>query len=128
MFETQMSVFHEISMALDESIDTCDTALLLIFVQGIDAEFEITEELAGLQSSKGTTAREDIFQKLCETLKSLQLNWKELCCVTTNGVKSMVGSNSGVLTRIKTEMECSNFSLPMQYTAAYTSKLYVVKL
>jgi hypothetical protein len=25
-------------------------------------------------------------------------------------------------------MECSNFSLPMQYTAAYTSKLYVVKL
>jgi hypothetical protein len=34
--------------------------------------------------------------------------------MTTDGAKSMVGSNSGVVTRIKTEMECSNFSLPMQ--------------
>jgi hypothetical protein len=57
---------------------------------------------------------EDIVQNLCETLRSLHLNWKELCCVTTDGAKSMVGSNSGVVTRIKTEMECSNFSPPMQ--------------
>jgi hypothetical protein len=28
----------------------------------------MTEELAGLQSLKGTTTGEDIFQKLCETL------------------------------------------------------------
>jgi hypothetical protein len=39
-------------LALDESTDTLDTAQLLIFVRGIDAEFEITEELAGLQSKK----------------------------------------------------------------------------
>jgi hypothetical protein len=93
-------------LALDESTDTCDTAELLIFVRGIDAEFEITEELAGLQSLKGTTTGEDIFQKLCETLRSLHLNWKELCCVTTDDAKNMVGSNSGVVTRIKTEVEC----------------------
>jgi hypothetical protein len=34
--------------------------------------------------------------------------------VTIDGAKSMAGSNSGVVTRIKTEMECSNFSPPMQ--------------
>jgi hypothetical protein len=34
--------------------------------------------------------------------------------VTTDGAKSMVGSNSGVVTRIKTEMKYSNFSPPMQ--------------
>jgi hypothetical protein len=34
--------------------------------------------------------------------------------VTTDGAKSMVGSNSGVVIRIKTELECSNFSPPMQ--------------
>jgi hypothetical protein len=39
-------------LALDESTDTCDTAQLLILVRGIDAEFEITEKLAGLQSLK----------------------------------------------------------------------------
>jgi hypothetical protein len=101
-------------LALDESTDTCDTAQLLLFVRGIYAKFEITEELTGLQSLKGTTTGEDIFQKLCETLRSLHLNWNELCCVTTDGAKSMVGSNSGVVTRIPTEMECSNFSPPMQ--------------
>jgi hypothetical protein len=41
------------SLALDESTDTCGTAQLLIFVRGIGVEFEITEELAGLQSKKG---------------------------------------------------------------------------
>jgi hypothetical protein len=110
MFKKQMSVFTKFSLALDESTDTCDTAQLLTFVRGIDAEFEITEELAGFQGLKGTTTGEDIFQKLYETLRSLLLNWKELCCVTTDGAKSMAGSNSGVVTRIKTEMECSNFS------------------
>jgi hypothetical protein len=60
--------FTKFSMALDESTDTCDTAELLIFVRGINSEFEMTEELAGLQSLKGTTTGEDIFQKLCETL------------------------------------------------------------
>jgi hypothetical protein len=106
--------FTKFSLALDESTDTCDTVRLFIFVRGIDAEFEITEELAGLQSLKGTTIGEDAFQKLCETLRGLHLNLKKLCCVTTDGEKSIVGSNSGVVTRIKTEMECSNFSPPMQ--------------
>jgi hypothetical protein len=69
--------FTKFSLALDESTDTCDTARLFIFVPGIDAEFEITEELAGLQSLKGTTTGEDAFQKLCETLRSLHLNWKK---------------------------------------------------
>jgi hypothetical protein len=44
--------FTKFSLALDESTDTCDTAQLLIFVQGIEAEFEIAEELARLQSLK----------------------------------------------------------------------------
>jgi hypothetical protein len=49
-------------LALDESTDTRDTAQLLIFVRGIDAEFEINEELAERQSLKGTTTGEDIFR------------------------------------------------------------------
>jgi hypothetical protein len=106
--------FTKFSLALDESTDTCDTAQLLIFIRRIDAKFEITEQLAGLQSLKETTTGENIFQKLCETLRSLHLNWKELCCMITDGVKSVAGSNSGVVTHIKTEMECSNFSPPMQ--------------
>jgi hypothetical protein len=72
--------FTKFSLALDETTHTCDTAQLLIFVRGIDAEFEITKELARLQSFKGTTTREDIFQKLCATLRSpLKLERTLLC-------------------------------------------------
>jgi hypothetical protein len=114
MFKNKCQSFTKFSFAADESTDACDTAQLVIFVRGIDAEFEITEELPGHQSKKGTTTGEVICQKLCETLRSLHLNWKDLCCVTTDGAKSMVGSNSDVVTHTKTEMECSNFSPPMQ--------------
>jgi hypothetical protein len=38
-FKNKCQSFTEFSLALDESTDICDTAQLLIFVQGIDAEF-----------------------------------------------------------------------------------------
>jgi hypothetical protein len=37
--ENECQSFTKFSLALDESADTCDTAQLLIFVRGIDAEF-----------------------------------------------------------------------------------------
>jgi hypothetical protein len=47
-FKNKCQSFTKFSLALYESTDTCDTAQLLIFDRGIDAKFEITEELAGL--------------------------------------------------------------------------------
>jgi hypothetical protein len=40
-------------LALDESTDTCDIAQLLIFVRGIDAEFEITARISWDSELKG---------------------------------------------------------------------------
>ena len=46
--------FTYFSLALDESSDAHDTAQLLIFLRGITPDFEITEELASVQSMKST--------------------------------------------------------------------------
>ena len=43
------------SLALDESNDVRGTAQLLIFVRGINDNFEIIEELLAMESLKGTT-------------------------------------------------------------------------
>ncbi|XP_061893178.1 general transcription factor II-I repeat domain-containing protein 2-like [Entelurus aequoreus] len=47
--------FDCFSLALDESCDVRDTPQLLIFLRGITADFQITEELAAMQSIKETT-------------------------------------------------------------------------
>lgn len=58
------------SLAMDESNDVCDIAQFLIFIRDIDHNFVITEELAAVHSLKGTTKSEDLFQKVCDSVKN----------------------------------------------------------
>ena len=57
--QKQSKQFAYFSLALDESTDVQDTAQLLVFNRGVTPtngdNFEISEELAALQSLKGTT-------------------------------------------------------------------------
>ncbi|XP_069461251.1 general transcription factor II-I repeat domain-containing protein 2-like [Ambystoma mexicanum] len=101
------------SLALDESNDVRDSAQLLIFIRGTNDNFEVTEELAALQSIKGTTTGEDIYEKVCQTLNGLELDWAKLASVTTDGAPSMVGSKKGVIARINQEMDKHNYSQPI---------------
>ncbi|GCC23699.1 hypothetical protein chiPu_0002097 [Chiloscyllium punctatum] len=55
--------FDFFSLALDQSCDVCDTAQLLNFVRGITTDFKIMEELAAMQSMKGTTTGNDCSRK-----------------------------------------------------------------
>ncbi|XP_077179280.1 general transcription factor II-I repeat domain-containing protein 2-like [Paroedura picta] len=101
------------SLALDESNDVRDSAQLLIFIRGMNDYFEVTEELAALQSIKGTTTGEDIYEKVCQTVNGLELDWAKLASVTTDGAPSMVGSKKGVIARINQEMDKHNHSHPI---------------
>ena len=73
------------SLALAESTDVQDTAQLLIFIRGVNANFEMCEELAALQSLKGTTTGEDILGKVGQTMEQLDLDWSKLASITTDG-------------------------------------------
>jgi len=44
-----------------KSIDLCDTAQLLIFIRGIDDNFNVYKELTDLCNLKETTTGEDLF-------------------------------------------------------------------
>ncbi len=70
-----MKRFDFFSLALDESNDMQDTAQLLIFVRGVDHSiFEVTEDLAALQSLKGTSTGRDIFDKVSRSWDLTSLN------------------------------------------------------
>uniref|UniRef100_A0A2S2NUF0 General transcription factor II-I repeat domain-containing protein 2B n=1 Tax=Schizaphis graminum TaxID=13262 RepID=A0A2S2NUF0_SCHGA len=87
-------------LALDESTDVSDTVQLLIFIRGIDTDYNITEELASLESISGTTKGADIFEKVNFCIENLGLTWEKLCSITTDGAPNMVERNTGLVGRI----------------------------
>ena len=62
--------FEYFSLALDESTDISDTSQLLIFVRGVNADFEITEELVEMRSIMSTTTGGEIAAKQSKGLKT----------------------------------------------------------
>lgn len=100
--------------SLDESTDVQDTAQLLIFIIGVSANFEMCEELAALQSLKGTTMGEDIFDKVCQTMEEVDLDWAKLASIMTDGVPCMVGPSLGLIGRVNWEMEERGLTAPLQ--------------
>ncbi|XP_076359110.1 general transcription factor II-I repeat domain-containing protein 2A-like [Tachypleus tridentatus] len=85
------------SLALDESADICDVAQLSIFIRGIDDNFNIFEELIGLESLHGKTRESDIFEKVKSCLENQHLNFSKLLSVCTDGAPSMIGRVAGTV-------------------------------
>lgn len=91
----RIETFKYFSATLDESTDRSDTAQLLIFIRGVDDEFNITEELACMQSLKGKTTGQIIYNEFCEGLQNLNAPISKLCNATTDGAPNMIGKNAG---------------------------------
>jgi hypothetical protein len=109
----KVSKFNYFSIATDESTDVCDTAQLLIFIRGIDFNFNISEKLAELCNLKGTTTGEDLFIKIDKTFKKFDLSWNKLVRVTTDGGRNMSGINKGLIGKINAKMVEERHEAPM---------------
>lgn len=75
--------FDYFSQAVDESCGVRDTAQLCVFLRGITADFKITEELAAMQSMKGTGSH--FFTKVNACLEKLGVKWDKAIGVRTDG-------------------------------------------
>lgn len=95
------SRFKYFSLAVDESTDISSTAQLLLFVRGINENFEITEELVGLSSLKGTTTGADILKYILEKCISQKLDIKNIVSITTDGAPSMTGVRNGMVSLLR---------------------------
>ena len=84
--------FQWFSIALDDSTDLQDTAQLLIYIRGIDENFEITEE-----SLKDTTSGKDLFSSVINSLVRSGLTLDKLASITTDGAPSLTGKHSGLV-------------------------------
>ena len=96
LFEARKS-FEWYSLALDESTDIEDTAQLLVFIRGIDENFEIKEELLSLEHLKDTTTGQDLFESVENCLDRSGLPLHKLASITTDGAPALTGKNVGLI-------------------------------
>ena len=100
--------FEFFSLACDETTDITNTAQLAIFVRGITAEFDSTEELLSLQAMHGTTKGEDLFVQVISAMNQFQLPFEKLSGLATDGAPAMVGGQKGLTALIRREMSRQN--------------------
>jgi hypothetical protein len=72
---------------------------LMIFIRGINGSFHVHEELANLNSFKGTTSEENVFLKRRETLSSSGLVWEKFTHVKNDSSTYMYGSKTDIAGR-----------------------------
>ncbi|XP_065580186.1 general transcription factor II-I repeat domain-containing protein 2-like [Artemia franciscana] len=101
------------SLALDESTDLCDTSQLLVFIRGVDSEFNVTQESASVHSMHSTTTGKDIFNEVSKIITEYNLEWKRVQCMTIDGGKNMSGTKRGLVGQITTAREVRGFSKPI---------------
>lgn len=94
---SRSSQFVYYSLALDESTDVKDTAQLLVFIRGVNENFEVTQELAELCSMHGRTTGEEICKEVIAVAEKLKLSWEKLAGVCTDGAPAMTGKRKGAV-------------------------------
>ena len=93
------------SLALDESTDQSDTAQLVIFIRGIDENFNIIQEMLDLCHIKGTTTGKDIYEFVNLSLDKFNIDRNNIYSITTDGVPALAGKHNGFITLFKESVD-----------------------
>ena len=80
-----------LSIAIDESTDTTDTAQQAVFVSGVNGDFHVVENFVQLLPMMGTTTGADILKPLLQCLEAMNFNLSKLVSTTADRAPSMVG-------------------------------------
>ena len=107
------SKFRHISLAMDESLDMCDTSQLLVFIRGVDEDLIVTQELASINGMYNTVTGEDLFNELKKIFDYYNLNRSRLHCLTIDGGRNMCGIKKGLVGQLKQLCAQNKISEPM---------------
>lgn len=87
-------------LAFDESIDVTDTLQYFLFIGGVRATFEVSKELASMNSLYRSTTGKNIFKEIEKTLIQYNLKQNLVRCATTDGHKNKGRAENGLARQI----------------------------
>ena len=91
------------SLALDESTDQSDTAV--IFIRKIDENFNIIEEMLDLCHIKGTATGKNIYEFVNLSLDKFNIDRNNIYSITTDGAPALTGKHNGFITLFKESVD-----------------------
>lgn len=103
--KARFAEFQYYSIAIDESTDATDSAQLLIFIRGITATFQVSEELAAVCTINANATGYQIFCQVFDWLVQSGLPLNRLVNVTTDGAPSMMGSRKGFIAFLSNKIQ-----------------------
>ncbi|XP_076056619.1 general transcription factor II-I repeat domain-containing protein 2-like [Oratosquilla oratoria] len=116
---TTSGSFHWFSIALDESNYIQDTTQLLIYIRGIDGNFEITEELLSMESLRDTVTGKYLYNSVINTLIRSGLSLDKLASITTDGAPSLTGKHYDLVNLVNDKIK-EKFPLHSVLSLHYT--------
>ena len=76
----------------------------MIFIQGVNSDFNVQEDLLLVKTMRKTTDDEGLFEKLLLAMRKFNLPFEILSRFTTDGAPVMAGSQKGLTALVKKEM------------------------
>ena len=89
--------FQWFSITFDQSTDLQDTAQLLVYIKGINENFEITEELLSMKSLKDPNTIKDLFNSAIDSLITSGLTLNKVASIITDGSYLLTGMHSDLV-------------------------------
>ncbi|XP_014789099.1 general transcription factor II-I repeat domain-containing protein 2 [Octopus bimaculoides] len=101
ILQTQLSKCVHYSLALDICTDQSDTAQLVIFIRGIDVNFNIIEGMLGVCHMKGTTTGRNMTEHVNLSLEKFNVDRNKINSIATHAATVLTGKNNGFITLFK---------------------------
>lgn len=73
-----MKSFVTFSIAVDESTCINNTSQSVIFIRGVDENFDISEELLDMVPMTDPTSENDLFRYVEKSLEKVNVDWSKL--------------------------------------------------
>ncbi|XP_048225464.1 general transcription factor II-I repeat domain-containing protein 2A-like [Perognathus longimembris pacificus] len=93
--------FVAYSLAIDEITDINNTAQLAIFIRGVDANLDASEELLDTVPTTGAKSANETFARVEKSLRKFNIDWAKLVSVASTGSPAMVDASHGLVPRLR---------------------------